>query len=106
MSMIRHTLFALALGALAGPAAATDISDMSDADRAAFRAEVRAYLLDNPEIIIEAVNLLEARQAEAQAQADFTLVEQNAEDLFDDGFSWVGGTPDGCLLYTSHAADE
>ena len=31
----------------------------------------------------------------AQAQADLTLVSDNAADLFDDGFSWVGGNPDG-----------
>lgn len=86
---------ALALGLMAGSAGATDLSAMTDAERAAFRAEVRAYLLDNPEVILEAVNLLEERQAVAAAEADKQLVADNAEALFNDGFSWVGGNPEG-----------
>ncbi|MBK0328352.1 DsbA family protein [Rhodobacteraceae bacterium F11138] len=84
-----------ALALMAGPALATDLTTLNDSEREAFRAEVRSYLLDNPEVIIEAVNLLEQRKAEAQAHADDALVQANAEALFDDGFSWVGGNPDG-----------
>ncbi len=84
-----------ALALLAVPAYAVDITAMSDDERAAFREEVRAYLLDNPEIILEAVALLEERQAEAQAQADTDLVSQHADAIFNDGYSWVGGNPDG-----------
>ena len=85
----------LSLALLAGPALALDLGSLSEAERAAFRAEVRAYLMDNPEVIIEAVNQLEARKAEAQASADFDLVKVNAEEIFNDGYSWVGGNPDG-----------
>ena len=81
--------------ALALPVAAMDLKALSDEERALFRAEVRAYLLDNPEIIMEAVTLLQSREAEAAAQADFNLVSDNAKAIFDDGFSWVGGNPDG-----------
>ncbi|GFE50303.1 DSBA oxidoreductase [Roseobacter cerasinus] len=88
--------FALpALLAFALPAAALDLGTMSDEERAQFRAEVRAYLMDNPEVIMEAVQALENRQAEAQAQADLTLVSDHAEAIFNDGFSFVGGNPDG-----------
>ena len=94
--MIRFAaLPALALSLLTGPAMAVDLNAMTDTERAAFRAEVRAYLLDNPEIILEAVQLLEERQQNAQAQADFDLVADNAAEIFDDGYSWVGGNPDG-----------
>ncbi len=94
--MIRFTAAPLtALALMAGAATATDLSSMTDAERTAFRAEVRAYLLDNPEVIMEAVNLLEERKAQAQAQADETLVQAEAEQLFNDGFSWVGGNPEG-----------
>lgn len=86
----------LALGiALAAPAMAFDITSMSDAERDTFRSEVRSYLLENPEIIIEAVNALEAREAEQAAVDDRTMVEVNAEALFDDGYSWEGGSPEG-----------
>ncbi len=94
--MIRLAAPALtALALLAGPAVSADLTAMTDAEREAFRAEVRAYLMDNPEVIIEAVNLLEERKAEAQAQNDVSLVQSNSKEIFDDGFSWVGGNPDG-----------
>ncbi|MBW7922117.1 MAG: DsbA family protein [Rubellimicrobium sp.] len=68
---------------------------MSDQERLDFRAEIRAYLLDNPEVIMEAVNLLEARKQEAQVRADLALVAANIDVLTDDGYSFVGGNPDG-----------
>ncbi|MFN3208903.1 MAG: DsbA family protein [Roseovarius sp.] len=85
---------ALTLGA-ALPLQALDLETMSDAQRAAFREEVRAYLLENPEVIMEAVAVLEQREATAQAQSDKDLVSSNAEALFEDEHSWVGGNPDG-----------
>lgn len=69
--------------------------DMSDAEREAFRAEVRAYLLANPEVIFEAVQILEDRQAAAQAQTDVERVTANLDDLYDTTRSWEGGNPDG-----------
>ncbi len=92
--MLKKLLLILGLG-VATPSLALDIANMSAEERALFRDEVRAYLMENPEVIIEAVNTLEQRQAEAQAQADFDLVAQNAKDIFDDGFSFVGGNPEG-----------
>jgi protein-disulfide isomerase len=89
-------LAALAMAtAFALPAQALDLSDMSTAEREAFQAEIRAYLLENPEVIMEAVAVLEQRQAQQQAQADVTLVENNADALFNDENSWVGGNPEG-----------
>lgn len=85
----------LCIAALAAPVAALDLSAMSEAERASFRAEVRAYLMENPQVIIEAVNQMEARQADQQAQDDLSLVATNAEAIFNDGFSWVGGNPEG-----------
>ena len=94
--MIRFsTTAALMLGLMTAPLGAADLTSMTPAERDAFRAEVRAYLLDNPEVILEAVQLLEERQAQAQMQSDFTLVAENEAELFDDGYSWVGGNPDG-----------
>lgn len=94
--MIRYIAPALTALALVGtPANAIDLTNLSDAERAAFRTEVRAYLLDNPEVIMEAVAVLEQRQTDSKAQLDFTLVSVNYEDIFNDGYSWVGGNPDG-----------
>ena len=86
---------ATSLALLSAPVQALDLTSMSDAERAVFGAEVRAYLLQNPEVIIEAVNLLEQRQAEAEMMQDEALVAANLEELQNDGYSWVGGNPDG-----------
>jgi protein-disulfide isomerase len=88
---------ALALSAvvLATPVAALDLAEMTDAEREAFRTEVRAYLLENPEVLMEAIAVLEGREREAQAQADLQLVDLHAAAIFDDGHSFVGGNPDG-----------
>ncbi|MEM1298970.1 MAG: DsbA family protein [Pseudomonadota bacterium] len=97
---MRKTLMSLlAAAALAAPgisvADPTDLQAMQDADRAAFRAEVRAYLLDNPEVIMEAIQILEQRRAVAAQQADKQLIQTHAAALYDDGFSYVGGNPEG-----------
>lgn len=97
---MRLTLAILALAAGLGlPAAALaeplDLGAMSDEDRAAFRAEVRTYLLENPEVILEAIQILEQRRtADAQA-SDRQMIEAHSGQLFDDGFSYVAGNPEG-----------
>ena len=53
---VRHLALAAALTLPAMSAAALDLADMTDEERAAFRAEVRAYLLENPEVLNEAIN--------------------------------------------------
>ena len=68
--MIRpiHAALAAALLAMAAPqpvSADTDIANMSPAERAAFGAEVRAFLLENPEVIYEAIQILEERRNQA-----------------------------------------
>jgi len=93
-SRLASSLLALTL-ATSVHAADLDLDNMTDAQRDAFGAQVRAYLLENPQVIMEAVQVLEARQAEEQAQSDVDLVSANADEIFNDGYSWVGGNPDG-----------
>jgi len=94
--ILRHAAPALlGLSRISSPAQALDLSAMSPDEKAEFGAAVREYLLENPEVIIEAVNILEQRNAAAEAAADKDLVAANAEALFNDGYSWVGGNPDG-----------
>lgn len=68
---------------------------LTDAERDAFRAEVRAYLMENPEVIMEAVGILQAREEADQLAADEQMVADQTDALVNDGFSWVGGNPDG-----------
>ncbi len=86
---------ALAITTFTAPAMATDLMDMTDSERDVFRAEVRAYLMENPEVLLEAINELEQRQAADEAANDATLLQTNAEEIFNDGVSYVGGNPDG-----------
>ncbi len=72
-----------------------EVAVLSESERAAFRDEVRAYLLDSPEVLMEAIQVLEDRQRQEQVRADADLVVGYADEIFNDGYSWVGGNPDG-----------
>ncbi|KQB17231.1 DsbA family protein [Rhodobacter capsulatus] len=90
------SLAALTMAAILGtPAAALDLSAMSAADKAAFGEAVKTYLMENPEVLVEAINKLEERQQAAQADNDKVLVQSNAEDIFNFAGDWVGGNPEG-----------
>ena len=86
---MKHFKIALAsilcLQVFAQTAGAFDISKMTENERAAFRAEIRAYLLANPEVIYEAVDVMQQRQAQLETKRDLDLVKNNRA----------------CLLYTS-----
>ncbi|NTT86609.1 DsbA family protein [Tabrizicola fusiformis] len=94
---MRPILAALPLAiALMGTAAhAEGAAPMTEAERAAFRAEVRAYLLENPEVLIEAMDVLQSREAETAAARDVQMLADNKEALLNDPASWVGGNPQG-----------
>jgi protein-disulfide isomerase len=61
----------------------------------AFGERVRAYLLENPHVIMEAVGVLQQREDAAAATADQDMIAAQMDALTNDGFSWVGGNPDG-----------
>ncbi|MEC9433501.1 MAG: DsbA family protein [Pseudomonadota bacterium] len=69
--------------------------DLAPEDRAALRAEIRAYLLDNPEVIMEAIQVLEERRRDAAESEGRDLIARNAAAIFDDGYSHVAGNPQG-----------
>ncbi|MEJ6394766.1 DsbA family protein [Gymnodinialimonas sp. 2305UL16-5] len=93
---MRNLLLSTGLAALlALPAGATDVTDLSASERDAFREEVRAYLLENPEVLMEAIAVLEERQAAVEAEAQALAVVENADALFNSAFDHVGGNPDG-----------
>lgn len=92
--LFRTALLSVALAG-AAPAFGFDLKTMTADERAAFGAEVRAYLIAHPEVLIEVSDALKAQQATAQAVSDQALVAENAAALFSDGYSYVGGNPDG-----------
>jgi protein-disulfide isomerase len=98
--MTLKSILAAAIAAVLSTQAASalDLNDMNAQERAAFGAAVRSYILENPELIMEAVQVLRDREAAAEAQSDFDLVAVNANDIFNDGYSYVGGNPNGDVV--------
>ena len=92
----------LALTLIAGlawfPAFAEDAPkapQLTEAERQAFRDEVRAYLLENPEVLIEAMDILQQREEDAALMRDVQMVSTNTEVIFNSPDDWVGGNPNG-----------
>ena len=88
---------ALMTAALAAPAAAFDPAIMTEAERAAFGEAVRDYIMQNPEVLVEALNAMEAERLANEAENDKLLVAANTAEIFQDGHSWIGGNPEGGL---------
>ncbi len=88
-------LAAAALIGLSAPAFGFDLKAMTDDEKASFGDAVRAYLLENPEVLSEAIDVLNQRQADVTAKQDVALVKANSDGLFSDATSFVGGNPDG-----------
>jgi protein-disulfide isomerase len=85
----------LAASLLSGPALAFDITAMSETEKQAFGDNIRAYLLENPEVLMEAINVLETRDQLAAIEEDKRLLADYHDAIFNDPASWVGGNPDG-----------
>lgn len=85
---------ALTLGLASLPAFAEEPA-MSEAERKAFREEVRAYLLENPEVLIEAMDVLQEREIDASLKRDADYLAANADRVFNSPDDWVGGNPQG-----------
>ena len=69
--------------------------DRQRADASSFGAQIEAYLLQNPEIILSAVQRLEDQQAAKERDDVKTAVVQRRNEIFEDPASPVGGNPRG-----------
>ncbi len=68
---------------------------LTQADREVLHEEIRAYLLENPGILREMIALLEAEVQAGSMASDPELLAEHGAALFDDGYSYVGGNPEG-----------
>ena len=64
-------------------------------DKATLHAEIRAYILENPDIVFEAAAIVREREAKVESTRDTDLVKENWDELQDDERSYVGGNPEG-----------
>lgn len=74
-----------------GSAQMTAASDEPDE----FGRRVRAYLLENPQVIVEAMQVLQARQQAAEASEVEAVLAARADEVFRDPMSPITGNPDG-----------
>ena len=74
---------------------AFDLNNMTSADRETLQKEIRRYILENPDIIFEAADLVRKREAALEIQEDEDLIRSNFDEVFYDDYSYVGGNPDG-----------
>lgn len=93
---MRTVIATLLLAAITATAPA-GAQGLSDADRGEIEAVVRAYLLENPEVIMEALTILETREAERRAAAQARMLEDMRDVLERHPGSPVGGNPDGAI---------
>ena len=86
---------ALAAGLLAfAPLASADQS-FSEAQKKEIGEIVRAYLLDNPDVLVEVSKELENRQQEADAKKRDGALQENAKAIFQSPHDYVAGNPKG-----------
>ncbi len=70
-------------------------AEMTPDERLDLQGEIRAYLLENPEVLVEAMGILQTREEAAAVDRDALLIQSNAEVIFASPDDWVGGNPDG-----------
>jgi protein-disulfide isomerase len=60
-----------------------------------FEQRVRAYLLKNPEVIMEALQVLQERQRAAEAETFKRTIAERSDEILNDPAAPVGGNPAG-----------
>ena len=86
---------ALAVLFNAPASAETDFNHLTEQEREDLGKEIRRYILENPEVIIEAIIRMQERERLAEAERGRSRVGLFSEELFADGDSWAGGNLDG-----------
>jgi protein-disulfide isomerase len=94
-AFMQRLVLGLLLGLTSLPALAEEKAPLSDDERNALHAEIRAYLLEHPEVLVEAMDVLQSREEEASVLRDVQMVSTNANAIFASPNDWVGGNPNG-----------
>lgn len=99
LRLLRPLALSVALLAAAGSALtsarAQTAQPFTPEQKAALQQLVREVLISNPEILVEAMNALEARQQAEAGKAAKAAIAANRKALVDDGVSYVAGNPKG-----------
>ena len=84
-----------AIEAGAQPAQLSPQTSTRAAELDPFEQRVREYLLKNPEVIMEALQILQQRQRAAEAENLKRTIAERGEEILDDPAAPVGGNPAG-----------
>jgi protein-disulfide isomerase len=79
----------------AGSAVAQQAQPFTAEQKAALQQIVRDVLVNNPEILVEAMHALEAKQQAEAGKAAKAAIAANRKAIFEDGVSFVAGNPKG-----------
>jgi len=79
------------------PAATVSAQSLTDAQEAAVRELIREHLIENPEILAEAFEALQARQQQAEVKARQDALAELSDVLRNAGDDPIGGNPDGTI---------
>ncbi len=92
-NLFRLLITGAVLTLVAGPVSSAE--SLSEAQKKDVEAVIQDYLLNNPEIITKAIEVLQTRQREAEVRKTREALVAQRSRLFDDATSPVGGNPDG-----------
>lgn len=81
--------------ALAQPALAEEAPRFGDKDKAAIEEIVRDYLVENPEVLIEAFRVLEEREQAASLAETKAAIAKSRAAIYDNPDDYVAGNPKG-----------
>lgn len=79
----------------AGGNAQAKAADFSNSQKSAIEKIVHDYLIKNPEVLIEAMSELDAKQAAASKKQQDAVITKGHKRIFDDPTSYVAGNPKG-----------
>ncbi|MEM7442703.1 MAG: DsbA family protein [Pseudomonadota bacterium] len=88
--MLRRLPMLVTVAALALSTAPSAMAQFDSAEEDAIRLIVRNYLIENPEVLVEALQIYQARQEEADALAQQEAVASLGERLFESGAPAIG----------------
>jgi protein-disulfide isomerase len=88
-------VIALLAALLGGGTAMAQAQPFTAEQKAALQQIVRDVLVSNPEILVEAMQALEAKQQAEAGKAAKAAIVANRKAIFEDGVSFVAGNPKG-----------
>lgn len=71
--------------------------NLSPEQEVAIDKRIEQYIVNNPDIVIEALRQIQIRENKQKAQTVAAKIQLNSKNIYNDGYSYVGGNPNGKL---------